>query len=82
MASRRTQGNWGNGERTREIEDFLLRPAAGANEPLDVYGVRYPREALAMLESYGTTYHGWAANALVPEIFAGALGTVFVPRRY
>ena len=43
-------GNWGDGERTREIEDFLLRPAAEAGLPLDIYGVRYPDEALAMLQ--------------------------------
>jgi spore maturation protein CgeB len=75
-------GNWGDGERTKEIEDFLLAPARDADLPLDIYGVRYPVEAKATLDRYGARYHGWAANAAAPAIFAQALATVHVPRRY
>lgn len=75
-------GNWGDGERTAELEDFLFRPAQQAKLPLDIHGVRYPPEALATLASYGVHYHGWAANAAAPEIFARHLATVHVPRRY
>lgn len=75
-------GNWGDGERTQEIEDFLLRPAESAQLPLDIYGVRYPAEARTMLERYGVDYRGWAPNARAPEIFARHLATVHVPRRY
>ena len=75
-------GNWGDGERTREIEAFLLRPAAAAGLPLDIYGVRYPDEARALLDGHGARYRGWAANALAPMIFARHLATVHVPRRY
>jgi spore maturation protein CgeB len=75
-------GNWGDGERTQELEDFLFRPAREAALPLDIYGVRYPAEALATLQRYGIAYHGWAANARAPEIFARHLATVHVPRRY
>ena len=75
-------GNWGDGERTREIEDFLLRPAAEAGLRLDIYGVRYPAEALAMLAAHEARHRGWAPNARVPEIFAQALATIHVPRRY
>ena len=75
-------GNWGDGERTQEIETFLLRPAREAHLPLDIYGVRYPAEALAMLEAHGARYHGWAPNAAAPAIFARHLATVHVPRRY
>jgi len=75
-------GNWGDGERTREIEGFLLAPAATAGLPLDVHGVRYPAEALAMLARHGARYGGWLANARVPEVFARHLATVHVPRRY
>lgn len=75
-------GNWGDGERTEELEEFLFRPARDAALPLDIYGVRYPAEALATLARYGVRYHGWAPNARAPEIFAGALATVHVPRRY
>ena len=75
-------GNWGDGERTAELEDFLFRPAAEVDLPLDIYGVRYPDEALVTLERYGVRYHGWAANARAPSIFARHLATVHVPRRY
>lgn len=75
-------GNWGDGERTQEIETFLLAPAAASALPLDIYGVRYPSDALAMLARYAAYYHGWLPNAAAPSIFAGRLATVHVPRRY
>src|SRR5207244_1951280 len=50
--------------------------------PLDIYGVRYPPEALAMLARYGVRYRGWLPNARAPEIFARHLATVHVPRRF
>ncbi|WP_267386621.1 glycosyltransferase [Sphingomonas sp. GC_Shp_3] len=75
-------GNWGDGERTEELERFLFAPAAAAGLPLDIYGVRYPTEARAMLARHGAAYHGWAPNAGAPAIFARALATVHVPRRY
>lgn len=75
-------GNWGDGERTAELEKFLFRPAREAGLPLDVYGVRYPPAALATLARYGARYNGWAPNARAPEIFARHLATVHVPRRF
>lgn len=75
-------GNWGDGERAQELEEFLFRPAEEAGLPLDVYGVRYPRQALQLLQKYGVRHHGWAANAAAPSIFARHLATVHVPRRY
>jgi spore maturation protein CgeB len=75
-------GNWGDGERTDELERFLFRPAMEAGLPLDIYGVRYPAEALATLERYKIAYHGWAPNARAPRLFANRLATVHVPRRY
>jgi spore maturation protein CgeB len=75
-------GNWGDGERTAELEDFLFRPSQEAQLVLDIYGVRYPADSLALLEHYGVAYHGWAANAAAPAIFARHLATVHVPRRY
>lgn len=75
-------GNWGDGERTAELETFLLRPARAAGLPLEIHGVRYPPEALAMLRRYGARYRGWLANAAAPEVFARHLATVHVPRRF
>ncbi len=75
-------GNWGDGERSAELESYLFRPAASLGLPLDIYGVRYPDEALATLTRHGAAYRGWLPNARAPEIFARHLATVHVPRRF
>lgn len=75
-------GNWGDGERTEELEEYLLRPARAADVPLDIFGVRYPDEAQGLLAAYGARYRGWIPNALVPSRFARHLATVHVPRRF
>jgi spore maturation protein CgeB len=75
-------GNWGDGERTAELEAFLLAPLARAGIPLDIHGVRYPPDALALLARYGAHYHGWLPNHAAPEAFARHAFTVHVPRRF
>lgn len=75
-------GNWGDGERTAELEQFLFAPARAEGLPLDVHGVRYPEDALAMLAAHGAQYRGWLPNARVPSVFADHLATVHVPRRF
>jgi spore maturation protein CgeB len=75
-------GNWGDGERTAELESFLMAPARAARLALDIYGVRYPPDALAMLARHGVRYRGWLPNAQAPHVFARALATVHVPRRF
>jgi spore maturation protein CgeB len=75
-------GNWGDSERTLELEAFLLEPARAAGAALDIHGVRYPPEALALLERYGAVWRGWLPNVRVPEVFARHLATVHVPRRF
>ncbi len=75
-------GNWGDEERSRELEDYLFRPAGAVGFGLDIYGVRYPKTARATLARHGARYHGWAPNALAPAIFARHLATAHVPRRF
>jgi spore maturation protein CgeB len=75
-------GNWGDGERSAELADFLLKPARDGELQLDIFGVRYPDNAKRTLRRYGAHYHGWLANAAVPNIFANHLATVHVPRRF
>ena len=75
-------GNFGEDERTAELETFLLAPAQAVPLTLDVYGVRYPPEGMALLARYGAAYRDWLPNALVPDIFARHLATVHVPRRF
>jgi spore maturation protein CgeB len=73
-------GNWGDGERSAELENYLLSPARTAGLSLDMYGVRYPMEGRATLERYGAHYRGWVANTLVPDVFSRYRMTVHVPR--
>jgi spore maturation protein CgeB len=75
-------GNWGDDERSAELETYLFRPVQEAGLSLDVYGVRYPAHALDTLKRYGVAYRGWLPNARAPEIFARHLATVHVPRRF
>jgi spore maturation protein CgeB len=75
-------GNWGDGERSSELESYLFRPAQTVGLPLDLYGVRYPDRALEMLRHYGVTYRGWLPNARAPDVFGRHLATVHVPRRF
>ena len=75
-------GNWGDDERSAELETFLIRPARAAGASLDVHGVRYPPHALERLARAGARYHGWVANADVPGVFARHRMTVHVPRRF
>ena len=75
-------GNWGEGERTRELDEYLFRPARAAALPLDVWGVRYHATAKAAVRRCGGRYHGWLANAEAPAVFARFLATIHVPRRY
>ena len=75
-------GNWGDGERTAELEQFLLAPTRALDLKLDIHGVRYPDDALALLARYGAAYHSWAPNHRAPELFARHLLTIHVPRRF
>ena len=75
-------GNWGDGERSAELEHFLFGPARRQGLPLDVYGVRYPDAARDTLRRYEAQYRGWLPNASAPSVFARHLATVHVPRRF
>jgi spore maturation protein CgeB len=74
-------GNWGDDERTEELQEFLIQPIAALGLSARVYGVRYPDEAKAMLHDAGITYAGWLPNYEVPAVFARFAATVHVPRR-
>jgi spore maturation protein CgeB len=74
-------GNWGDGERTAEISEFLIEPAARLDLEGTVRGVRYPDDALLTLAKAGLSFGGWIANADVPRAFARHRVTVHIPRR-
>jgi spore maturation protein CgeB len=74
-------GNWGDGERTAELHEYLLEPVADLGLSALVHGVRYPTEAKQALSGAGIRYGGWIANHLAPAAFAAHAVTVHVPRR-
>lgn len=74
-------GNWGDGERSQEIDRFLIEPAQKLGLKTKVHGVRYPGRALAALRKAGITYAGWIPNADAPFAFARHRVTVHIPRR-
>jgi spore maturation protein CgeB len=75
-------GNWGDDERTRELEEFLIEPAAAMrNRRTVVHGVRYPNDAIAKLSAAGIEYRGYLPNLLSPEVYSSSCVSIHVPRR-
>lgn len=76
-------GNWGEGERSVEIQEFLLKPARelSAEARFTIYGVRYPADGLRALEHAGVRYRGYLPNLDAPAVYGGAKLTVHVPRQ-
>jgi spore maturation protein CgeB len=74
-------GNWGDGERTAELHEFLLGPVRRLGLRAHCYGVRYPDDAKTALDRAGIRYGGWRPNHRAPSAFAAHGVTVHVPRR-
>lgn len=74
-------GDWGDGERSAEIGEYLVEPARALGLGGTVHGVGYPARALAALASAGLSHQGFLANADVPRVFAAHRVTVHIPRR-
>ncbi len=73
-------GNWGDGERTAELQQFLLDPVRDLGLRALIHGVRYPPAAREALAAAGIRYGGWLPNAEAPRAFARHRVTVHVPR--
>ncbi len=74
-------GNWGDNERTEELEEFLFRPVRELKLKATVYGVRYPQKAVEKLNEAGIEYGGYLPNYLVPQVFSEYKVTVHIPRK-
>jgi spore maturation protein CgeB len=74
-------GNWGDGERTAELRQFLIEPVRELKLAARIHGVRYPQHAMQQLHEAGIEYAGWLPNYEAPEVFARFRVTVHVPRR-
>lgn len=74
-------GNWGDDERTEELQEFLIGPVVELQLKAEVYGVRYPEFAQMMLKNSSIQYQGWISNFKVPKVFEQARLTIHIPRR-
>lgn len=75
-------GNWGDEERTRELEEFLIGPAAQLPDfRVVAHGVRYPEDALQKLMAAQIEYRGYLPNLFAPQAYAETQVAVHVPRR-
>ena len=74
-------GNWGDDERSSELQEYLLDPIKALRLRAQIRGVRFPPEAIAAVERSGAKYGGWIANADVPQLFGRFSLTVHIPRR-
>ena len=76
-------GNWGDEERTFELEEFLMKPAAALpGSTFAVHGVRYPKHALARLVESNIQFRGYLPNLKAPEVYARSKISLHVPRRF
>ena len=74
-------GNWGDGERTEELHEFIIEPVKALGLKATFYGVRYPDKAKKALQDAGIEFKGWLPTHLVPFVFSKYKFTVHVPRR-
>ena len=75
-------GNWGEGERSDEIGEYLLKPVAHLETVrCSVYGVRYPDDGLQALREANISYRGYLSNLDAPQIYTSASLTVHIPRQ-
>lgn len=74
-------GNWGDDERSAELQEFLFDPVRELGLRARIYGVRYPDSAKQMLLDYGIDYAGWLPNYQAPEAYGRYSITVHIPRR-
>ncbi|MBF0306756.1 MAG: glycosyltransferase [Alphaproteobacteria bacterium] len=75
-------GNWGDGERTTELVEYLLLPIRQLGLKALIHGVRYPENAVRAVAEAGARWGGWSPNHEVPRLFARHRVTVHVPRRF
>ncbi|MGC4069265.1 MAG: glycosyltransferase [Polyangiaceae bacterium] len=74
-------GNFGDEERTSELEEFLIEPVRNLRLRARVYGVRYSSSTLKKLAAVGIEYGGYLPNWEVPRVFSEHRVTIHVPRR-
>jgi spore maturation protein CgeB len=76
-------GNWGDEERTRELEEFLITPARSLPQAkFAAHGVRYPASALEKLADSAIEFRGYLPNLRALEMYSRSKVSLHVPRRF
>jgi spore maturation protein CgeB len=76
-------GNWGDEERTEELQEFLIGPAGELrSHRFAIHGVRYPPHARQKLEESGIQFRGYLPNLEAPRSYARGRTSLHVPRRF
>ena len=75
-------GNWGDEERSRELEEFLIAPAVKLRgRRYAAWGVRYPPNAVQKLKDAGIKYRGYLPNLRSPQAYSESRLALHVPRQ-
>ncbi len=75
-------GNWGDEERTQELQEFVIGPAEALPQRcVVVHGVRYPAHALEKLARANVDFRGYLPNLSAPSVYGESRLTLHVPRR-
>ncbi|HEY1296401.1 MAG TPA: glycosyltransferase [Chloroflexota bacterium] len=76
-------GNYGDGDRSDELEDYVFAPRLSMpGLEYAVYGVRYPADVVTRLnDGLDIDYGGWLPNVVVPSVYSSARVVLHVPRR-
>lgn len=75
-------GNWGDEERTRELQEYLVSPVSElCNCKTVAYGVRYPEEGRRSLSRVGIEYRGYLPSLMAPQAYSRSALSLHVPRR-
>jgi spore maturation protein CgeB len=75
-------GNWGDEERSHELEEFLIGPAAAMPDiHVVAHGVRYPELAVKRLAAANIEYRGYLPNLFSPQVYSESFVTLHIPRR-
>ncbi len=76
-------GNYGDGDRSDELEDYVFAPRASLRQlTYSIYGVRYPEAVLARFrDGLDISYHGWLPNVEVAAVYSAARIVLHVPRQ-
>ena len=76
-------GNWGDEERTRELDEFLIAPASAMPDfKFAVHGVRYPEPALNRLAESKIDFRGYLPNLRALETYSRSKISLHVPRKF